>query len=366
MKVVIIRLNVGNFGMIGTYNVQEVGLAEALIKMGNDVSVLYLNKNVKTIVKDKMYDYVYYLPHVSIGLHGVFNTKILEEFEPERIIMFSDNQLWAKNVINWSYKKKIKCIQYFGGVLSDNPKLLNQMYTKLILKRNFSSYLYSINIAKTKKVQKEMQALQIPCNKIINIGLDESVLNQSFNPEPEIRKLFGFEKNEIILLFVGRLVDYKNPILACDILIELLKRGVKSRLVIIGSGVLEIKLKRYIDENNLTSKVIWKKRVPYEEMYKYMTSCDCYINLSSKEIFGMAILEAMYYGLLVVAHEAPGPNEIIENGVSGYLCSFETAEKWVDQILLALDNKKLLTAAARLRISEKFMWEMNANEFIDI
>lgn len=366
MKIVILRLNVGDFGKIGTYNVQEIGLANALIKKGHEVVVLYLNKNVKSIVKDETYEYVYYLPHISLGLHGIFDTKILKCFDPAQIILFSDNQLWAKNVILWSKRNSIKCVHYFGGVLSDNSRFLNQIYTKLILKRNISSYNYSINVAKTKKVQKEMETLKVPFRKVINIGLDDTILKDIYNPDINNRIKLGFDKDELVLLFVGRLVDYKNPIFACDILLELQKRGFKSKLVIIGKGSLETELQKYIEEKNIVSSVIWEKRVPYKDMYKYMVSSDCYINLSPKEIFGMAILEAMYYGLPVVAHEAPGPNEIIENGVSGYVCNFDSLDKWVDQILLAVHNKQELAAAAQVRIGEKFMWDTIADEFVKL
>lgn len=133
---VIIRLNVGDFGKIGTYNVQEVGLANALTSLGHAVSVLYLNRDVKRITRDESYDFVFYLPHKSIGLHGIFDVKILESFCPEEIIVFSDNQLWSKNVIYWCKNRKIPCVHYFGAVLSNNNFWINQIYTKLILFRN--------------------------------------------------------------------------------------------------------------------------------------------------------------------------------------------------------------------------------------
>jgi 1,2-diacylglycerol 3-alpha-glucosyltransferase len=366
MKIVIIRLNVGDFGKIGTYNVQEIGLANALIRKGHQVVVLYLNRKVKSVVVDEKYEFVHYLPHISIGLHGIFNTTVLKQFNPEKMILFSDNQLWSKNVIMWCKKRNIKCVNYFGGVLSDNPKRINQFYTKLILMRNKNLYNYSINIAKTKKVKVEMEALKIPLRKVVNIGLDDSILRNAYNPDNNIRKTLGFNDDELVLLFVGRLVNYKNPLLACKILLELLNRGIKSRLVIIGIGSLKSELQKYIEEKNIKSNVTWIERVLYEDMYKYMVSCDCYINLSTKEIFGMAILEAMYYGLPVVAHEAPGPNEIIENGISGYLCNYVKVSEWVDQVIIAVKNKNELASASKLRIYEKFMWDNLADEFINL
>ncbi len=101
MKIVILRLNTGDFGKIGTYNVQEVGIANALIKMGHKVNVLFLHRNTTRIIEDETYNFVYYLPHKTFLMHGIFNTNLLDKFAPERVILVSDNQLWAKNVILW-------------------------------------------------------------------------------------------------------------------------------------------------------------------------------------------------------------------------------------------------------------------------
>lgn len=365
MKIVILRPNTGDFGKIGTYNVQEVGMANALMKMGHKVDVLFFHRDTSRIIRDETYDFVYYLPHKTFLMHGIFDTNLLEEFAPDRVIMMSDNQLWAKNVILWCKKKNIPCVHYFGNVLSDNPNWKNQLYTKLILRRNLKSYNYSINVAKTEAVKNEMLKYNVPFSRVIHVGLDREVLSKKQNRDLNIRRELGIAEDEIAILFVGRLVDYKKPILACKILQELLKRGVKGKLYIIGKGVLEDQLKDYIDKNNLNENIIYLERVPYENMYKYMVSCDTYINLSSKEIFGMTVLEALYYGIPVVANHAPGPDVIIENGISGYLCDYgDDPVKWADQINIAINNKEMLSVNGRKRIEEHFMWDSLVGEFL--
>lgn len=367
VKIVILRTNTGDFGKVGTYNVQEVGLANALVRLGHKVDVLYLHRDTDVVVRDEHYSFVYYLPHKTFLMHGIFDTKLLSGFSPEKLILFSDNQLWAKNVILWCKKNSVKCIHYFGNVLSDNPNWKNQVYTKLILFRNKNSYKYSINVAKTDAVKNEMIKNGIPFKKIINVGLDRDVLSEKRNVDWEIRRSLEFLDNEIILLFVGRLVDYKKPILACSILEKLLSYGINARLVIIGKGTLEQKLEQYIIIHELKDRIIWKKEVPYKEIYKYMVSCDVVINLSTKEIFGMTILEAMYYGVPVVANKAPGPNVIIEDEVSGYLCDFDDdLNKWANQIMKALENRNSISIAAHSRITDNFMWDNIAVKFLEL
>lgn len=366
MRIVILRTNTADFGKIGTYNVQEVGLANALKKKGHKTYVLYLNKKVDKIDQDETYDFVYYLPHKTFGLHGIFDVKLLNEFNPNLIIFFSDNQLWAKNVILWCKKNDVKCIHYFGNVLSDNPKWSHQFYTKLILKRNIGSYKYSINVAKTEKVHQEMRVCKVPFTKVIPVGLDDTVLQDKVNMDFEIREELGLLEDEIVLLFIGRLIDYKKPLLACDILLKMLDTGIKTRLIMIGIGEMRNQLLNYIKEKNIENYVIYVERVPYQEMYKYMVASDCFINLSDKEIFGMAILESMYYRLPVVAHVAPGPNEILENGISGLLLNSYDTDKWVTAINEAIKNRNKLGDQSRIRITKKYFWDRIANEFIDL
>lgn len=365
MNIVIIRPNTSDFGKIGTYNVQEVGLAKSLIKKGHNVTVLFTHRNVKEITRDESYNFVYYLPHKTIGLHGIFRLKFLSYFKPEYLIMFADNQFWAKNVIHWCKKNKIKCINYFGGVLSNNPGWLHQVYTRAILLRNRSSYKYSMNIAKTLSVKKEMEQNGIHCNKIVNIGLDTSLLKTQISNDLTIREEFLYTKSDKIILFIGRLVEYKKPILACEILKKIRAKDTSYKLIIIGSGPLEKKLENYIKENDLQNVVNYVGRVDYNEIHKYLIICDCLINLSSIEIFGMTILEGMYYGKAVIAHNAPGPNDIIESGVNGYLLNSYELTKWIDTIDKAIKNKTLLGKNSKKSVEEKFTWNAVCHEFLD-
>ena len=93
------------------------------------------------------------------------------------------------------------------------------------------------------------------------------------------------------------------------------------------------------------------------QMYQYYAACDYFVNFNSHEIFGMSILEAMYQGCVVLARRAPGPEQIIEDGVSGFLCD---SDKDMDKILLADLQLLDMGEKARQRIKEYFTWDINA------
>lgn len=364
MRIVILRPNTSDFGKIGTYNVQEVGLAKAFANSGHDVSVLFTHRKVNKITKDETYDFVYYLPHLTIGLHGLFRMSDIRKFNPELLIMFADNQLWAKNVINWCKKNGVRCVNYFGGVLSNNPGWLHQTYTKLILMRNKNTYSNSINIAKTQGVKDEMERNGIICDKVISIGLDDDLLHENKAIDYQMRGKLSYEKNDKIILFVGRLVDYKRPFFACELLKKLREVDKSYKLLIIGKGQLEKELMNFIHEHNLEDSINFIGRVNYDEIYKYMIISDCLINLSDIEIFGMSIIEGMYYGLSVVAHTAPGPNDVIKSGDNGYLINSYDIDEWTQILEEAITNRVKISEKAICSIEEKYIWSSIYDEFI--
>ena len=77
-------------------------------------------------------------------------------------------------------------------------------------------------------------------------------------------------------------------------------------------------------------------------------------NLNRQEIFGMAILEAMYYGCKVVAWHAPGPDFIIEDGVSGCLVNDDR------ELINKVFDEQDFSQSAHRRICDKFTWESTA------
>lgn len=364
MKIVIVRLNTSNFGKIGTYNVQEVGLAKALMNKGFDVNVIFLHRDVKSIITDEKYSFVFYIPHLTFGLHGIFKTNILSRFNPDLIIMWSDNQLWAKNVIYWCKKRKIKIIQYFGAVLSDNPGFLHWFYTKLILLRNKKSYNYSINFAKTSKVKREMEHNKIRCDAICNICLDQSILSDKKSIDYERRAEIGYSKKDKIILFIGRMDTEKRPILACEILSELLQYDQNYKMIIIGKGRLSRRVDDFIISHSLSNYVKHIERVEYHKIADYMLSSDCFINLSKIEIFGMALLEAMFYGTLVVAQTAPGPSDFITDNVNGRLINSDCPGEFAKIINNTINSNTSLQKKAISTITNNYLWDSRIPLFL--
>ena len=189
------------------------------------------------------------------------------------------------------------------------------------------------------------------------VGLDTDLLHSNYKDITilDLKKKYGFSQHDNILLFIGRLEKEKRPISMVEILHSIRKKNTNYKLLMVGNGELKNKIINRINELKLSDVVKIQDNIPNEDIWEYYRLSDAYVNLNQHEIFGMSILEAMFYGTKVVAWNAPGPNYIIENGVSGWIV--DNTDKVIERIL----DKKDVGLNAHRRIIEKFTWENTAN-----
>lgn len=364
MRIGILRLNCGNFGKIGSYNVQEIGLAKALCKYTGEMPfVFYLYKNVEKPETDENNKNVVFFPHRGIGVHGIFDTHLLDPFKLEGLIVFSDNQFWQSQVIKYCKKHSIPCICYWGGVLSQKNSAIKQLFTFGILIKNWLSYRKCINIAKTNDVLAKMRKFHIPVASAVHVGLDETLLHNvgSYDKESARRDL-GLE-NKSTLLFVGRMVENKRPMETIRLFEKMADEDSALQLILIGEGPLATNLQHEISNSRHAMSIRYEGAITYDQMYRYYMAADVLLNLCSVEIFGMAILEAMYYGCIPVVMRAPGPCEYIVQDKNGYICQSLEYKQWRDNIYKALSQDSKVIACAHETIVNQYLWKNSASSF---
>lgn len=123
-----------------------------------------------------------------------------------------------------------------------------------------------------------------------------------------------------VLLFVGRLGREKN----LPFLLRCVKRLNASEppgyhLVIVAGGPEEEALKSLAHEMGIEGEVTFAGRWPHEEVLRAYCGADLFVFASQTETQGLVVLEAMNAGLPVVAVKAIGVEDVVEDGVSGFL-----------------------------------------------
>lgn len=367
MKLGIVRLYMGESGKIGYYNIQELGLAKALFKKGIETDIFFLNKseNKEVIIHNISNGIrIIYIPALKLGNHGIINPKFILEYKLDIVHLLSDNQLMVPTFIKFCNKNNIPIYNYIGTIYSDTNNRIKKAIMNFLVKRNIKCFKESITIAKTVEVKKVLESKGIEKVELIPVGLDLDLIPEITQSKEQLRQQLRLPINKKILIFVGRLEQYKNPIKALEILIELNRKSDDYYLVIIGEGSLEEKIVKKIEKYNLNNIQMIKK-MENKNIHKYYKACDIYLNFNNKEIFGMSILEAMYQECIVIAVEAPGPKFIIDNNKDGIVIKDFNYNTWIKKIQnVSKDNKIIFSS--RNKILNFFNWNIIVELYLQL
>ena len=165
------------------------------------------------------------------------------------------------------------------------------------------------------------------------------------------------QKKTNTILFVGRLVPHKHV----DDLINIINDIEGFSLKIVGSGPEEENLKELVKKLNLKRKVEFLgKKDNYSDVIKEMKKSKILVLPSTREGFGMVLIEAMYAGTPVISYDSDGAKEVIENNKSGILIKrdLELLKKEINNLLKNKERYEYLIKNGRRRVEEKFLWEM--------
>lgn len=364
MRIAILITSASNFGKKGFYNSQEVGLAKALSK-DNDVIIYKFVKGSDLIEQRYINGYenikVIYLPGINLGINGIINLNYLDK-DIDSIIYFSDTQLMVPKISKWCEKNGVKFIPYVGVIESHSDNIVNRIIINYFSKRNINIYKRKSCLAKNNDVKIRLNKGVIDV-KIAPVGLDLTVLEKDYEYTnvDNLKDKWGYSANDKIILFIGRLVNEKQPLRMIEIFNELYQLDSSYRLIIVGNGILLEKLKSLIYDKNLDKYIKLINEIPNKDIWELYRISDAFINLNPNEIFGMAILEAMYYKCKVIAWKAPGPKNIIENRKNGYLV--QSNKEVIEAIL---DKDYLIEQNGYDRVINNFTWNKVADAFKEI
>lgn len=334
MKLGILCTMINGFGQKGFYNTQEIGLGRALAHMGHDVTIYKACKkaegvNAETIrIEERLT--IHYLPIGGFGAHGWLKASVLDS-TLDGLLCFSDNQIFLPHIYRFCQKNGICFVPYVGTAHSLHSGLHAGIMDALFQSGTLKIFKSNRVIAKTEAARRELLRLGVQDIVIGPVGLDTAVLKQNFAQYDcgELRRQYGFSEQDVIICNVSRLEPEKRPLDLLDILAHI--RDKKNfRLVLVGEGTLYQAVQDKIQAEHLDGLVKLIDRVPYAEMWKLYTLSDYFVNLNRREIFGMAIMEAIYYRTSVAAINAPGPSGTLKDMPGHCLCTDDReVERWL-------------------------------------
>jgi glycosyltransferase involved in cell wall biosynthesis len=236
-------------------------------------------------------------------------------------------------------------------------KLRSLYYINPFFKKIFTSAdkvqaisLYLADYARTMGHEGEVE--------VIPNGVDTKLFTLSTaQTRSAMRKQLGLSERDTVLITTSRLVT-KNRI--GDIIESLEYLRDDTKLVIIGEGTLEPKLKKMAKDFGFEERVKFVGHVPYEEVPKYLHAADIFVRPSLTEGFGNSFIEAMSAGLPVIATPVGGIVDFLEDEKTGLFAQVRDCESVATQVRKLIKDRELretLINNAKKMVSERYEWD---------
>jgi glycosyltransferase involved in cell wall biosynthesis len=137
----------------------------------------------------------------------------------------------------------------------------------------------------------------------------------------------------------------------------------QSRLIVVGAGPMEIRLKEMARDLNIAEKVEFRGRVPHSSVPEILNEIDIFVMPSLYESFGVAAAEAQAMEIPVIASNVGGIPEVVMDGETGLLVKPRDVNGLAEAIVKLMANptlRKGLGKKGREFVLSKYRWEDSA------
>lgn len=346
-----------------------VTIANNFANSGWHVDLVILNLNDE-IYADRLSDKINLIVlNVKHARYSILHlVKYLYKHKAKTVLVFNYELTVILLILRTILKFKIKIISRNINTLSIKMKYFSDLnlWTRYIV-RPLIKYFYD----KTDHVVNQCKSMR----EDLILNFPKLYSNSSVIYNPVSKRILDFrnehdlykKKKENYLLCVGRLEEQKAFHFAIEAFAGLVTKFPELRLKIVGKGSLENELRQKAIACSVSDKVDFegfqKNIIPYY-LYAKATLLTSYY-----EGYPNVLIESITMNTPVISFDCPsGPNEIIQDGVNGYLVNYLDTQDLKSKISILLKNKfdyeKLKTSVKKNQINQVFKeYENLVNSF---
>ena len=182
---------------------------------------------------------------------------------------------------------------------------------------------------------------------------------------------FYSQKDDNLILWVGRLIYWKHPEYMIKLAKYLKKNHIDKKILLIGDGPMKKYLEKCIFKNDLRGYIELMGSVSFDKVQDYMKKCKIFIATSDKnEGWGAVINEAMGNACIVVASSGMGSVPYLinhkKNGLIFKNYSHKSMINIVSDLLNNLEDYNYLGINAYKTIQNTWNGEVAAKRVIEL
>lgn len=367
MKMLIVR-SYGSVMNVKSYNTQEIGLAKAFRSRGIETDIVFYAGDQETRVQEWPADNggvikIFWLTGKQFMKHG---------YMPE-VFMLADQYdfLWLDEFDQYQSSKLArmypkKTFIYHG------PYPQSYSWMRKVRDTICNNIFFDASIAEKVRVFTKSNLAQTHLEKMgfknvrtIGVGLDTERFVQS--KAIDLNE-FGINDSDIVLSYIGTIDERRNVLFALNVLSTIVRKRNNVKLLLVGKENDRYwrRCVSYIEKKGLRNNVVHIKKLDQDMLPSVYIRSTAFLFPTLYDIFGMVLLEAMYFGTPVVSSVNGGSTTLIKSGENGYICDFDV-EQWasaLEKILLSNSLQEKIGDNARKTIRNRFTWGKIADNAI--
>lgn len=353
---------------LNSYNLQEIGLCKELVKCGYNCDIVYYSEE-KEVKEEVIFEYqskklrLLWIPSIKIFNNSIFPKVLNHSFLGKYNTIITTEYSQIMTFLLSLYKKRGSQLFLYHGPYKDEGKLLiRRIYDYCFLKkiiRKVDKVFVKSNLAKNYLQNKGFIE---PIT--LGVGLDtDNLINSRFKKEETD---LGFYNGKKVILYVGKLEDRKNIQFLISVFAKLHCKYNDLILLLIGNGSTNDieKYTKVARELEISNSIVHLPKVSQEDIGEYYEKSEIFVLPSKYEIFGMVLLECLYYELPVVTSYNGGSDTLITNYENGIKINNFDEKQWMNAIEYVLNNVEYREASvSKGKVTlEEFNWSKIAKK----
>lgn len=158
-----------------------------------------------------------------------------------------------------------------------------------------------------------------------------------------------FSKEDKVIGCIGNFADHKDHFTLLRAFEIVYKQNSNVKLLLVGDGYLLESVKKFAEKLNCFNNIIFAYF--REDVYNCMKCMDIFAMTSKKEGLCTSVIDALSFGLPVVATDAGGIPELVLDGVNGFICKVGDYEHIAEKIIYLINNHDICKKMSNNAIS---------------
>ncbi len=170
------------------------------------------------------------------------------------------------------------------------------------------------------------------------------------------------------ITFLGRIKKYKSIDHLLYAVARLRNEYPRLRVVLVGDGDNCGELRRIAADLAIDDITTFMGFVSFEEKVRILQQSELVVNTSSKEGWGLTVIESNACGVPVIAANSPGLRDSVKDGYNGLLYPYGNIDALVGAIKRLFANRTLLGEMRQnaIKWSQRFDWEVSARGILEL